>query len=176
LSVLGMNRILTVLLPVSFLAAVCTWGPPGARRFGLDLCRLPALGWTLEAERLQGEELDAECDRVSAQLRGQIAVARSVIGGKLTLLEAAAAIRELRAGEPPQIREVVLRYSRTATEEEWFCRLVIRFVEVILDEKPAEARAWVKRLEGELRQLLKRGPLRLPAPGKNPVQEDKNDS
>jgi hypothetical protein len=173
---MGINRIVIVLLPVAFLAALCTWGPAWARRLGLDICRLPELGWTLEANRLRGEELDAESRRLTRQYHRQVAVAGAVIEGRMTLLEAAAAVRDIRADEPPKVRAVARRDSEAATEEEWFCRLVIRFVkEVLEDRRPAEARAWVKRLEAELEQRLRRGPLRLPDPGAIPVPEVKND-
>jgi hypothetical protein len=164
LSMVGLHRLIAVLVPVSFLTAVGEWGSPCFRRVGRELCQLPALTWTFKQERLRQKDLGAKVKAARTRLCRQTDVAEAVIEGRLTLLEAAACFRDLRASEPPDQRKVARRAFPAQSEQEWLCRLVIRFVKVMLQDKPGVPASLAARLEEELRQHLRRGPLSLPPP------------
>jgi hypothetical protein len=125
--------------------------------------RPSAKGPQLESDLQRAERLEAERQRVLQRCRGQMAVAAEVVAGRLTLLQAAARVRALRADEPPLVWKMVQRGHPGLSREEWLCRVVINYVGRVLYDDPAQARALVRRLRAELREHRQRGPLRLPS-------------
>jgi hypothetical protein len=138
-------------------ACVVTWQAPGlsvARQKQGELER------ALDRER----QLDDELAGVLARAEARLAVAEGVAAGRLTLLEAAARLRDLRALEHRKVQEAARFRHRTLTEVEDYCREVIERVEGFLENRPAEAQAAVARLEVELAGHRAAGTLRLRGP------------
>src|SRR5262249_26591172 len=78
-------------------------------------------------------------------------VARAAAAGRLTLLEAAARLRDLRAEVPGG--------NPDACDDEYYCRDVIRRASRVLDDDPARAEEVAARLSAELEEHLRRGTL-----------------
>jgi hypothetical protein len=113
-----------------------------------------------EAERMERiERQRVETDRA---LRARDEVLTAVIEGRCSLQEAAGHFWELNrsmsAFQWPSFR----RAYPGATDAERCCRHVIRHVALRLEEEPARRDAVVRRLEAELAECLRCGPLRLP--------------
>jgi hypothetical protein len=124
--------------------------------------------WRPAAEGLRGEpdlqrawQLE-EPQRACARHHGQMAVAAEVVAGRLTLLQAAARVRAIRADEPPLVRELARWRHPGLSEEEWLCAVVIDHVGWVLADDPARQAAVVGRLQAELRRQRQCGLLRLP--------------
>src|SRR5262249_25611948 len=86
--------------------------------------------------------------------------------GRMSLLEGAARLRELYRGEPDTVWERVCARFPDATDDERYCRLLIAEV-ASLERGPGPERKLTvaPRLEAELQERLRRGPLRLPDGG-----------
>ena len=101
------------------------------------------------------QALQAEIDRSNERIASKHAVARSVIAGQLTLLQAAARFAELDLSQSAQH----LAYWRTTcpgdTDEERYCWTILRFVAGDLQNRPCQARAVRERLGGELPKHLR---------------------
>jgi hypothetical protein len=114
--------------------------------------------------------LDPDADEVRWTVRRHEAkrqVTCALIDGRLTLRQAAAQFRDINADSPDTARH--WRQSEY-TAEEWPYRQVIAFVQVEFEvnrRAPAQAQAWVARLEAEMREHLRRdsGPRLQPRPG-----------
>jgi hypothetical protein len=109
--------------------------------------------------------LEAELQRTKERFGDQRQLGEGLAAGRLTLLQAAARLRAIRADEPPSIRKVARRYHPGLSEEEWLCMVLIEEVEGIPATDPTRA-ALGRRLRAELRQHQQRGPIRLPAAGR----------
>jgi hypothetical protein len=81
--------------------------------------------------------------------------------GRLTLVEAAARFRDLDEQPPRFSWEDFRRSHPGATEEERYCREVIKFVGRMLEARGVTDSPIVSRLEQELQAHLERGDLRL---------------
>jgi hypothetical protein len=134
-----------------------TWGGWLALERGSLAALLADLGTQYRRE----QHLDTTMQESLQRLAEQRQVAQEVLAGRLTLLQAAARFRTIRAEDSPHHRALALRHYPGASEEEWLCRLVIGFVAAELQGQPEQERACRQRLEAELRQHLRRGPLRL---------------
>jgi hypothetical protein len=89
-------------------------------------------------------------------------IAEGVIGGDLTLWEAAACYGRLDAQMPAGLEAMSAGHGESS-EEERQCRHVIRFVRVALVLSGQDL-TLVPELEAELEDGLRVGPVRLPAP------------
>lgn len=103
------------------------------------------------------DELDRAVLRRTAE-KGRLAA--QVAEGRLALPDAAARFRDLDRQPPPLRWDQFRREYPGRSDEERHCREVIRYVRVLPDRP--ERGAVAARLEGELRDLLDRGDLRLP--------------
>jgi hypothetical protein len=106
-------------------------------------------------------ELDVRISEIKERLRRREELARNVVGGTMTLFEAAAGMRDLDRAAPDFPWDLFRVWHSGATDEERHCREVIGWVENALIGRP-EKTTCVARLEKELADELRRGPLRLP--------------
>jgi hypothetical protein len=113
-----------------------------------------------EAERL--ERLEREKEETFAALRRRDEVLNAVIEGRCSLAEAAAAFWKVNRSVPRFHWERFRNYYPGATEAERCCRHVIRHVKCRLEDRPDGGKAVLRRLEAELEELLRNGPVRLP--------------
>jgi hypothetical protein len=118
--------------------------------------------WARERERR--ERLDSASQQVRRRVEHRDATTRQLIAGRLSLLSAAAVYRELMAELLPFDWERFREQYPDIPDDERFCRAVIDYAAILLEERPAERAAVVKRLEAELCRHRQRGALRLPGP------------
>jgi hypothetical protein len=112
-----------------------------------------------EAERQQ--RLEREREETFAAIRRRAEVMDAVIAGRYTLPEAAVQFWELSRGMPAFQWENFRRFYPGANDLERCCRHVIRLVACRLEGTPDRGEAVVRRLEAELEECLRRGPVRL---------------
>ena len=103
----------------------------------------------LKNEILPPDPGSAEIER---SLREKDQVARAVIDGRLTLVEAVARFRAINASRPANLPVRLDQYPGK-TDEERVCREVISYVETRLPDQP-ETSAILARLESELQAHL----------------------
>ena len=120
-----------------------------------------------EAERL--EKLERERAEIFAAIRRRAEVRDAVIEGRCPLPEAAAHFWELNRGMPGFKWDLFRQFYPGATEGERCCRHVIRHVACHLEDRPGRGEAVVRRLEAELAECLRRGPIRLPGVDEAPA-------
>jgi hypothetical protein len=111
------------------------------------------------------QELCEGADRRAAEKR---ALARAVIAGRLSLLQAAARFRDLNARPPAFPWEAFRQTYPGDSDDERHGREVIQFVRQEVQLRPGAGPAMVGRLEAELQGLLERGNFRLPGPDDQP--------
>ena len=100
----------------------------------------------------------AELQAILGRMARKHQVAGDVIAGRLSLLEAAAAFRDLDAEGPPNIPIPIRQaFSAAASDDEAYCRSVLEYV----GSAPPEL---TRRLTDELNARLRDGALRLPEP------------
>jgi hypothetical protein len=119
-----------------------------------------ALLHLLATEQERGDTLDERRAAIRRCIAGKARVARDLIEGRRTLLEAAAAFRELQEAVPGYGWKAFRREYPGDSDDERFCRAVIRQVRYALAEGPRAG--LVERLEQELESHRQRGTLRLP--------------
>ncbi|SRR5579885_289291 len=109
-----------------------------------------------------------ELDRLTAQVlrRGEAkrAAARDLAEGRLTLLKAAARLRDLDRQDPAFDAELFRLRTDGATDDERHCRQVIKLIGAVLPPQSAAREEVVRRCRAELRERVERGTLRLPGP------------
>jgi hypothetical protein len=113
-----------------------------------------------EAQRL--EKMQQERREIDASVRQRDEVVGAVIEGRCSLLEAAARFWELNRSLSGFQWDNFRRYYPGATDGERCCRHVIRHVYCRLMDDPDPRDRVVRRLEAELAECLRRGPIRLP--------------
>jgi hypothetical protein len=111
--------------------------------------------------REEGERLDAKARVTLERIRVKEQLARDVIEGRRSLLEAAACMREV-VRECPAYWELARGTEPCETEDEDLCCHVISCVEAALYLEPERAAAEAARLRAELRRHAAAG-LRLPS-------------
>jgi hypothetical protein len=129
-----------------------------------DLCRLPTdLGALLRAQQ---RDRDLAAAEEVFQRRDVIMTetARDLLAQRVTLLEAAAQIRDMPVPVCAFNLDVFLAANPGETPAESYCRAAIGAVSGYLSDQPGAADA-VRRLEAELQRHLEHGPLHLPARG-----------
>ena len=95
---------------------------------------------------------------VKARITAKEAIARELVAGRLSLLQAAAGFRNLGLQAPPdQMRDV---FPLAGSEDEAYCRSVIGYVRSVAPNDQGEIITCV--LEAELYDQLQEGTLRLP--------------
>jgi hypothetical protein len=129
-------------------------------------------GWSAgpsEVERL--ERLTTDWESMGRRQEAVRFLVREVAEGRMSLRQAAAHVRAEDVGSPPQLRMHV-EYLPGRTEEERYCRSVLRNVGAFLDGDP-RAPAVLARLVAELEDIAqgrlgpppwRTGPARRPPP------------
>jgi hypothetical protein len=120
-----------------------------------------------EAERR--EKLEREQRETFRALRGRGQVMDALIEGRCSLPEAAAAFWAWNRSVSIFHWENFRRAYPGATEGERCCRHVIQHVAGRLEDTPDRGRAVVRRLEAELEECLRRGPILLPGVDEAPT-------
>jgi|SRR5262245_13212648 len=118
----------------------------------------------LAEEQEQLRKLEEERVRTLRRVQVRRDVVAAVITGRMTLLQAAGAFRELNRGSPSSYWGAFGHLYPGASDEERHCRQVIAYVRTELEEYPGGENEVVRRLEAELRGHLERGKLHLPEP------------
>jgi hypothetical protein len=126
-----------------------------------------------EAQR-RSESLDHALQDTARRLEAKEALARALAAGRVTLLEAAARLRDLDRGKPDFNWEEFRRAFRGASDDERHCREVIKWVRMVNVVDTPQDEATARRLEAELQYHIDHGTLRLdgrptPGPGRPPV-------
>ena len=132
-------------------------------------CHLAAKRVDYTPPRADAEERNAGAvDEATSAIHGRVVArmeaAEAVVCGRLPLLQAAALFRSLDRASPHFRWEDFRLQTPGTTDDERHCREVIAMTAQVLHDKPARAAAVQQKLEEELRQHLRRGPLHLPAP------------
>jgi hypothetical protein len=131
---------------------------------GLNCSDLPRVLKWLHDENEKGEILETRDREVLALTDKKWQVARDLVAGRLTLLEAAARYRDL----PGINKEVWLKTVRSepgTTDSECFCRHAIGWVRHVLEfdaPSPSVRADVLARLENELAKHLQQGDIHLP--------------
>lgn len=96
-----------------------------------------------------------------ASIEAKQTVARNLGEGRVDLLAAAAAMREIDRGSPHFDWDAFRRHTPNMTDEERHCREAIGWIRGVLDDDE-EADQRIRELEDELDCYLNGGLLRLP--------------
>jgi hypothetical protein len=147
-----------VLLLAHYSCPIPGGGGRGAHRSMSPLAALQLLA----AERDRADRLEERGDALLRCQRGKEKAARELIAGRRTLLETAGVFRDLQQAVPSYAWAPFRRAYPGDSDDERFCRCVIRLVATILAEGAVSDAAVVKRLEDELESHRRRGTLRLP--------------
>jgi hypothetical protein len=116
----------------------------------------------IEENRQIGKEIDDRHRRVLERMKAKDAIAEDLIAGKLTLVEAAARVRDLPDGMPGWMN-LLPPEELGANDDETLCRHVIGWAQTVLADRPEKAAAVGRRLDAELREHVKRhGTVTLP--------------
>jgi hypothetical protein len=129
---------------------------------------VPHVMGEMAQEQLHSLQLDGRREAGLARLTTKRQIGADLATGKLSLLEAAARLRDMNRSGPPSILRARQRHFPGLSEEELSCREAIGWVENWLAEDPSRDRSLIGRLEAELSEHLRRGKLVLPGPGKRP--------
>jgi hypothetical protein len=112
---------------------------------------LPDLLALREQEVTRGRDLDEGQAAARQRHAERDRVIEDVIAGRRTLQSGADALRELYAQAPQSVRDELRKLYPARSEEETYCRAVIGFVAVALEDRPEEVHRVKARLEKELR-------------------------
>jgi hypothetical protein len=142
------------------LAATCVSRHEGLRHLGSefkaaleeDTSQAAAVGRNLEeVRRAWLHSVDIKLD-----------ITDDLIGGRLTLLQAAMQFRAAEADLPQAMMRPILEVFPGGSDDERLCRKVISHVESALKQDPSQRQAVVQQLETELQEHVKRyGTVRL---------------
>jgi hypothetical protein len=127
---------------------------------------LPAEGYRVpppeDLER-RSQDLDQQLERAHRRAAAKFRILRAVADARMGLLEAASCNQALTCELPPSAQEDFRRRWPAPTDEERHCRHVIEVAARLEGaEDPCSATALRARLEEELQDHLRRGPLVLP--------------
>src|SRR5690349_9198789 len=147
-------------------AGVSLAHPSWPSDLGLDFWNVPSLKARLNRDLDLAAHLDAQDSHILQRIAVKEEIVNDLVGGRISLLDAAAQFRALNAGRRDYLEVIRLTYPGR-TDDERMCRNVIGFVEsaVASDE---DGRYVIYRLNQELNHLLASGELKLPGP---PVPE-----
>ena len=113
------------------------------------------------AAALSTEDLDPRLESTQRRAYAHSRIARDLIAGRLTLLEAAEHFRDLNHGAPPIDWTVWRERFNGSTDDERHCRQVIQAVDLELRDDREQGAAVVGRLKAELRARAADGMLKL---------------
>jgi hypothetical protein len=147
-------------------AGVSVAHPSWPSDLGLDFWNVPSLKERINHDIHLAAHLEAHDVRILQRIAAKEEIVDDLIGGRISLLDAAAQFRALNAGRRDYLAVIRTTYPGR-TDDERMCRNVISFVEsaVTSDE---DGRYVVYRLNEELNRLLANGDVELPGP---PVPE-----
>jgi hypothetical protein len=114
---------------------------------------------TFEAHSINMSESNAESQAIMARTTAKVRIAHELIAGRLSLLQAAAAFRDLDERWPCAMNPAVF-YRNAASEDEVYGLMVIGYVGT--EAPPERAAALTGRLHAELDAMRGDGTLRLP--------------
>jgi hypothetical protein len=134
----------------------------GIGKLAGSIWEVPQCVWDMEEHKEFRSQADHRNKAVRECLDGRARVARDVVAGRLTLLEAAGRFRALCQAVPDFQMDLFREFHPGASDEERFCRAVINTVEGVLWDKPDMAREMVRRLKAELADMMDCGTLKLP--------------
>jgi hypothetical protein len=120
-------------------------------------------GQNAPAEEAREADLEQKSQETLLRIKRKHRVARELWAGRLTLLEAAALFRALDHG-PPALNWVHFRKSWPgSSDDERHCHIVIDWVFYNARHEmcPCQAEALRQGLDAQLREHLRRGPVRL---------------
>lgn len=124
---------------------------------GLDLMNAPHWYRALEASCRRSDELNGKLDEIFARTETKNNIARDLIAGRLTVLQAAARFRDL-PGVGRDTWEIAVASESGASHEERLCRYAIGWVEYLYKQEAetlsAEAKGVLARLDQELNDHL----------------------
>jgi hypothetical protein len=141
-------------LPAAVLVLAGLLVEPDGRR-PTELQDFPGADWSAVG-------LDARAAVLRTRLAARYRILQAVHSRRLTLVEAAALFRDLNRSDPNFPWHAFRSYYAGATDDERHCREIIDNAAEALDLPPAEIGALTARLEAELQEHLRYGPLRLP--------------
>jgi hypothetical protein len=119
--------------------------------------------WLACAEQSRAsEELEQRSNAIKARIEKKQAVVDKVIARRMGLLEAAAHFGALNHESPGFCWETYRQVTPGKSDEERFCREVILAIEVHLHHFHPSGQVLCSRLRSELKDHLRREPLRLP--------------
>jgi hypothetical protein len=113
-------------------------------------------------EKKRAVELDRTQQALSRHRQRKHRLILALLAGQLRLLEAAAGFRALDRMTPEFAWKQFREHYPGDSDEERHCRHVITFAHAALVHDPARADEVRDRLDAELREYLRCGPLRLP--------------
>jgi hypothetical protein len=149
---LGALAILT--LPAALLVLVGVLAEPDGRRL-TEMQDFPGADWGAGG-------LDDRAAVLRTRLAARDRILQAVHSRRLTLVEAAALFRDLNRSDPNFPWNDFRWYYAGATDDERHCRQIIDNAAAALDLPANEAAALTARLEAELQEHLRYGPVRLP--------------
>ena len=148
-----------VFVSYTIVIALLICGLTGCSRSGAGGDR-PEVDLHEELERK--EQLDRSLEMTCARIESRSAILLDLASDKIELLEAASRLRILDC-ENAQFNWDLFRSKYPGnSDEERFCRKVIEAVKLSVSPNSDSTRKRVQGLEGELRQLIHDGKLRLP--------------
>jgi hypothetical protein len=150
------------LTAVVLLAAALFLTHPDAGYYGRGPGGREAPYRTVAREVRRMEKLEREQRETDRALRGRAEVMDALIEGRCSLPEAATAFWEWNRSMSSFQWDNFRRVYPGATEGERCCRHVIQYIANRLEDQPDGGRAVVRRLEAELEECLRRGPVLLP--------------
>jgi hypothetical protein len=153
--------LLLLVAAAGLLAGLLALCPGCAARLGLDFWVLPEFLRGCDQLQQESQQLDAQLHEVCERWDRRKALATAVRAGRLTLWQAAAGFRDLDRMLPPAALAPPLGQVDAGTEEERCCRAVIRQVRWLEADSDPNLPA-TRRLEAELCERLRHGPLTLP--------------
>lgn len=145
-----------VAIPAVLLLCAVVWPP--AVPLGV-----PPLWGAARAERLRGERIDRELAAVGRSIRHKQEVARGLVEGRLTLLQAARRCRDLDRGRADFKWDFFRSGVPGGSDDERHCREAIELVRWSPLRSRAAAEQIARHLEAELQAHLDGGTLQLPA-------------
>jgi hypothetical protein len=135
---------------------------------------MPVMLAHLVKGQARDDELQADCDAAIALVTAKSQVGGDLARGRITLLEAAARLRELDRLEPPVVLAQIRQTYPASSEMERCCREAITWVESWLEGHPEHDQAVLLRLRAELDEHLQRGTLEVPEPAAQGLSGDRH--
>jgi hypothetical protein len=138
-----MRRIWSTLLclaaALSCLSAFLLLAPSVAHALGLDVWEVPGLLDEISQEVAAQEQMDEAGREAVTRLIAKFAVAEEVVGGHVTVAEAATRFRELDATATERQLQAWRKATPGATDQERYEATVLRFVEQVRSAPPSSA-------------------------------------